>query len=77
MNTLALQLASALAYKPEPRRDPREIGLRSWSTRDVDVLVQPRSLVHFTGAARSSWMHAIRSGVVVDGAGPGGGAAAG
>ena len=39
---------------------------------DIDVLVQPRSLVHFTGAARHTWMHAIRAGVQVDGAGPGG-----
>ena len=61
--------------EPPRRRDPRQIGLSSWSTRDVDVLFQPRSLVHFTSAARSSWMHAIRAGVQVDGVGDGGGAA--
>ena len=48
------------------RRDGREVGLQSWTDLDFDVLVQPRSLVHFTGAARDSWMHAIRSGVQVD-----------
>ena len=61
--------------QPARRRDPREVGLSSWSTRDVDVLMQPRSLVHFTGAARAPWMHAIRAGVQVDGAGAGGGPA--
>ena len=61
--------------EPPRRRDPREIGMSSWSTRDVDVLVQPRSLVHFTGAARSSWHHAIRAGVQVDGVGEDGGTA--
>ena len=50
---------------PPRRRDGREVGLRSWTDLDIDVLVQPRSLVHFTGAARDSWMHAIRSGVQV------------
>ena len=55
--------------QPPRRRDAKEVGLRSWSTRDVDVLFQPRSLVHFTGAARSTWMHAIRAGVQIDGAG--------
>lgn len=61
--------------EPPRRRDAREVGLHSWSTRDVDVLVQPRSLVHFTGPARSTWMHAIRAGVQVDGVDPGGGPA--
>ena len=59
--------------RPKRRSDPREIGLKSWSDLDVDVLFQPRSLVHFTGAARSSWMHAIRAGVQVDGQAPDGG----
>ena len=42
----------------------------------MDVLFQPRSLVHFTADARSTWMHAIRAGVQVDGVqGDGGGVA--
>ena len=57
------------------RRDPKEIGMRSWSDRDIDVIFQPRSLVHFTGEARAVWSHAIRAGVSVDGVGPGGGPA--
>ena len=61
--------------RPPRRREPREVGLRSWTDRDVDVLFQPRTLVHFTGAARHTWMHAIRAGVQVDGAGAGGGPA--
>ena len=61
--------------EPPRRRDPHDVGRQSWSGRDVDVLFQPRSLVHFTGAARSTWMHAIRAGVQVDGVGPGGGPA--
>jgi hypothetical protein len=61
--------------RPARRREPREVGLRSWSDADVDVLFQPRSLVHFSGPARTTWMHAIRAGVAVDGAGPDGAAA--
>ena len=60
---------------PKRRRDPKEVGMRSWSNRDVDVLFQPRTLVHFTGDARKPWMHAIRAGVQVDGAGADGGPA--
>ena len=29
------------------------------------MLAQPGTLLHFSGDARSSWMHAIRSGVAV------------
>jgi hypothetical protein len=47
-------------------RDGNEIGLKSWTSRDIDVLVQPRTLLHFTGAARFEWQHAIRAGVQVD-----------
>ena len=47
--------------------DASEVGLRSWSPRDIDVLVQPRSLVHFSGPARDAWAHAIRAGVQLDG----------
>ena len=32
---------------------------------DIDVLAQPGTLLHFSGDARTSWMHAIRSGVTV------------
>jgi len=44
---------------------PHEVGLRSWSDADVDALVQPGTLLHFSGRARDSWMHAIRAGVQV------------
>ena len=70
---LGLESSVVLTFTPPEgeaprRREPREVGLRSWSDRDVDVLFEPRSLVHFSGAARHPWMHAIRSGVQVDGA---------
>jgi hypothetical protein len=48
------------------RREPSEVGLRSWSDYDIDAICQPRTLLHFSGDARSSWMHAIRPGVQVD-----------
>ncbi|KAL1519539.1 hypothetical protein AB1Y20_023054 [Prymnesium parvum] len=44
---------------------PQDIGLRSWSDADIDVLAQPRTLLHFRGAARNTWMHAIRAGVAI------------
>ena len=72
---LGLESSVVLTFTPPEdllpvprRRDPREVGLRSWSDRDIDVLVRPRTLVHFTGLARSTWMHAIRAGVEVDAA---------
>lgn len=61
--------------QPPRRRVPKDVGMRSWSDKDVDVIFQPRSLVHFTGKARHTWMHAIRAGVQVDGVGEGGGPA--
>lgn len=65
----------ALPAELRPRRkDPQEVGMKSWTDRDIDAIVLPRTLVHFTGDARSSWMHAIRSGVHVGGSGGGSGA---
>lgn len=29
--------------------------MHSWSDADIDALAQPRSLVHFSGAARNEW----------------------
>ena len=54
---LGLESSVVLTFTPPEgeaprRREPREVGLRSWSDRDVDVLFEPRSLVHFSGAAR-------------------------
>jgi hypothetical protein len=43
-----------------------EVGQSSWTDADVDLLLQRRSVVLFSGPARSSWMHAIRAGVLVD-----------
>jgi len=73
---LGLESSAVLTFTPPdeliaarglpPRRRGHDVGLRSWTNLDLDVLVQPRSLLHFTGAARSSWMHAIRAGVQVD-----------
>uniref|UniRef100_A0A6V2L871 Uncharacterized protein n=1 Tax=Emiliania huxleyi TaxID=2903 RepID=A0A6V2L871_EMIHU len=51
---------------PPRRRDPSEVGLRSWSDLDIDAMCQPRTLLHFAGDARDSWLHAIRPGVEVD-----------
>ena len=48
---LGLESSVVLTFTPPegeaPRRrmEPREVGLRSWSDRDVDVLFEPRSLV--------------------------------
>lgn len=41
------------------------IALRSWSDHDIDVLMRKRSVVHFSGAAKSRWRHAIRIGLDV------------
>jgi hypothetical protein len=60
----------------ERRGDPHDVGMRSWTDRDIDVLVQPGTLLHFSGAARDTWKHAIRAGVLADtgtGTGTGGG----
>lgn len=43
-----------------------EVGERSWSDGDIDVLLQPRTLMHLTADARHTWMHGIRPGVGVD-----------
>lgn len=48
------------------RRGAAEVGEKSWTDADVDCLLQRRTVVHFCGAARRGWMHAIRSGVLVD-----------
>jgi hypothetical protein len=48
------------------RRGAAEVGEKSWTDADVDCLLQRRTVVHFSGPARRSWMHAIRSGVLVD-----------
>mmetsp|Transcript_21052 Transcript_21052/g.57796 ORF Transcript_21052/g.57796 Transcript_21052/m.57796 type:complete len:140 (+) Transcript_21052:749-1168(+) len=48
------------------RRKASDVGLRSWSDQDIDAICLPRTLLHFSGDARSSWMHAIRPGVHVD-----------
>ena len=43
-----------------------EVGLKSWTTHDIDVLVQPGTLLHFSRAARYDWKHAIRAGLQVE-----------
>lgn len=50
----------------ERRTDAAVVGERSWTDVDVDCLLERRSVVHFCAAARSRWMHAIRSGVLVE-----------
>ncbi|KAG8466638.1 hypothetical protein KFE25_008017 [Diacronema lutheri] len=50
----------------ERRTDAAVVGERSWTDADVDCLLERRTVVHFCAAARSRWMHAIRSGVLVD-----------
>lgn len=65
---LTLESSVVLTFSPPdvPRRkDPHEIGMKSWTDRDIDVLALPRTLLHFTGHARTSWLHAIRAGVQV------------
>ena len=74
---LGLESSAVLTFTPPdqvlaaanaaPRRvDPHGVGMRSWTDLDVDALVQPRTLLHFTGDARYTWKHAIRAGVQVD-----------
>ena len=46
------------------RKDAAGVGMHSWTDVDIDCLLQRRSLAHFSGDARSQWMHAIRAGVL-------------
>ena len=48
------------------KRSGKDVGLRSWTDADIDALAEPRTLIHFGGAARGDWNHAIRAGVEVD-----------
>ena len=41
------------------------IALRSWTDHDIDVLMKKNSIVHFSGAAKTKWKHAIRIGLDV------------
>lgn len=65
----ASYLASSAAqrgFKPlVVRTDEQAIALRSWTDDDLDVLLEQRDLLHFTGDARQLWKHAIRSGLDV------------
>eukprot|EP00127_Corallochytrium_limacisporum_P004587 Clim_evm1s169 gene=Clim_evmTU1s169 len=73
-NIFVLNLLSPLVITFSPlnpqrsqiRKDPAHICLKSWTDEDIDVLFQPRSLVHFTAEARSNWQHGIRVGVLAD-----------
>lgn len=47
------------------RTEAGAIALKSWTDADIDVLLRQQALVHFTGAARHPWRHAIRTGVAV------------
>lgn len=57
----------ALAAKRR-RISAADISLLSWSDADLDVLSIPRSAVVFSGAARSIWRHATRTGVAASSA---------
>jgi len=57
----------ALAAKRR-RTSAADISLLSWSDADLDVLSIPRSAVVFSGAARSTWRHATRTGVAASSA---------
>jgi len=48
------------------RTEAATIAENSWTDKDIDVLLQQRSLVHFCGDARWRWGHAIRGGLEVD-----------
>ena len=50
----------------ERRTGVLEVGERSWSDADIDVLLQPRTLMHLSGRARDTWLHGIRPGVTVE-----------
>jgi hypothetical protein len=67
-NVFVLGLASDTVLTLSPvgvplERDPRAIETRSWSSSDIDCLLQRRSLLHLCGPARNLWTHGTRQGV--------------
>ena len=45
------------------RTNEAAICMHSWTDDDIDVLLPPGDLLHFSGDARFKWKHAIRTGV--------------
>lgn len=45
------------------RTDEGAICMHSWTDDDIDVLLPPGDLLHFSGDARYKWKHAIRTGL--------------
>jgi hypothetical protein len=45
------------------RTDEGAICMHSWTDDDIDVLLPPGDLLHFSGDARFKWKHAIRTGL--------------
>jgi len=69
-NILTLNLNSNVVYTFTPpgafeRTDPVQCATRSWSDKDVDVLLRHRSLLLTSGSSRREWRHAVRAGVQV------------
>jgi hypothetical protein len=57
--------SSSASTSMSVRTAPAAIALRSWTDADIDVCSRQHWLVHFSGAARHPWRHAIRTGVDV------------
>lgn len=57
--------SSPLPVGCKMRTQAGAISVHSWTDADIDVLLRQQSLVHFTGAARQPWRHAIRTGLDV------------
>jgi hypothetical protein len=60
-----LKSTSQMNTKLKVRTDEMAIAVRSWTDDDLDIMLQSRDLLHFTGNARYIWKHAIRAGLEV------------
>ena len=73
-NIFMLNLNSSVVYTFTPpgeleRTDPVQCATRSWSDKDIDVLLRHRSLLLTSGSSRREWRHGVRAGVQVQLAG--------
>jgi len=69
-NIFTLNLNSNSVYTFTPpgkfqREDPIQCATRSWSDKDIDVLLRHKSLMLTSGSSRREWRRAVRSGVQV------------
>ena len=69
-NIFIVNLCSNVVYTFTPpgdfqRNDPIQYATRSWSDKDIDVLLRHRSLLLMSGSSRREWRHAVRAGMQV------------